>query len=189
MGMTNSLIFIRHAETDMAGRFCGQLDPPINNRGRQQVQKLLKTLEQENIELVYTSDLQRATSTAEALAAQFHCSSVPIAGLREIAFGQWEGLSWQDVEARDATYARRWSDSYPQLAAPGGEEFQTFQSRVLAAVEDLIHRSEKKRCAVVSHAGVMRTILCTLCKFNEKDAWEQTKEYCSFVRYTPKDNQ
>src|SRR5215470_20225471 len=109
----NTLLFIRHAETDMAGRFCGHTDPPVNERGHRQIETLLETLKDESIDAIYTSDLKRAVTTAEAIATAFQIKSTQVTTLREIYFGDWEGLTWQEIEARDAAYARDWSEAYP----------------------------------------------------------------------------
>jgi broad specificity phosphatase PhoE len=181
--MTNTLLFIRHAETDLAGRFCGHSDPPVNERGHRQMEGLLKALENESIDAVYSSDLSRALTTAHAIARTFRLSSVAVPGLREINFGEWEGLSWQEIESRDAVYARKWSDDYPQLPAPGGESFEGFQCRVMTEVEQLITLTDQKCVAIVSHGGVMRVVLRVLYGLDEKEAWEQTKTHCGFFRY------
>jgi broad specificity phosphatase PhoE len=81
------------------------------------------------------------------------------------------------------TYALKWSEACPQLAAPGGESFETFLARVMAEVEYLL-RVDQRCFAVVTHAGVMRVVLRELCGVDEKEAWERTKSSCSFFRYT-----
>jgi broad specificity phosphatase PhoE len=180
--MTSTLLFIRHAETDLAGRFCGHSDPPINERGLRQIEKLLRTLKSERIDAVYTSDLSRSKVTAGAIGKAFGLSPIVLPELREINFGEWETLSWQEIERRDPVYSRRWSDAFPGLAAPGGEFFDAFQSRVLNKVNHL--QAAPQTCAaVVTHAGVMRVVLRSLCGLDEQEAWDRTKEYCGFCRY------
>jgi len=181
--MTDTLFFIRHAETDFAGRFCGHLDPPVNECGRLQIEELVEILRTESIDAVYTSDLARSLTTADAISSEFGLSAIKIPELREIHFGEWEGLSWQEIESRDGVYARRWSEAYPDLPAPGGEVFEVFRSRVLSAVKSLLAITPPKCAAVVTHAGVMRVVLRSLCGFEEQVAWEQTKAYCGFFRY------
>ena len=134
----NGLLFIRHAETDMARRFCGHSDPPINARGKQQIQALVESIERKSIGAVYCSDLRRSVITAEVLAAASSLSVVAKRSLREIHFGDWEGLSWAEIERRDATYARDWVNAFPKLAAPGGERFTNFEARVMAEVDSLV---------------------------------------------------
>lgn len=180
-----SLLFIRHAETDLAGRFCGQSNPLVNERGFRQIEELLETLRAESIDAVYSSDLSRSVTTADAIGRTFGVSPITVPGLREINFGEWEGLSWAQIENRDLAYARRWSEAYPNLPAPGGEPFEAFQSRVLAEIDRLLVISSLKCAAVVTHAGVLRVVLRSRCGFDEQEAWEQTKAYCGIFRYQP----
>jgi broad specificity phosphatase PhoE len=179
----DTLLFIRHAESDLAGRFCGHSNPPVNEQGWRQIEKLLDALKNEPIDSVYSSDLSRALTTAETIGRAFCLLPVVLPDLREIDFGEWEGLSWEEIEARDSAYAKKWSDNYPNLPTPGGETFEAFQLRVLTQVKLLIARSAQACGAVVTHAGVMRVVLRSLCGLGEREAWERTSEYCGFFRY------
>lgn len=179
----DTLLFIRHAETDLAGRFCGHADPPVNARGLRQVEELLEALNTESIDAVYASDLSRSLATADAIGRAFDVSPVAVPGLREIGFGEWEGLGWTEIELRDPAYARQWSEAYPKLPAPGGELFEAFQSRVLAEIDRLLSVPSQRCAAVVTHGGVMRVVLRSLCGLSEEEAWERTRDYCGFFRY------
>jgi broad specificity phosphatase PhoE len=182
----SEILFIRHAETDMAGTFCGQSDPELNARGRVQLAELVKELRAENLGSVYTSDLRRAHETGLAIAEAFGVTCHVRPALREIDFGRWEGLRWEDIEEQDEAYARDWIAKYPHLPAPGGEDFGDFERRVLEEVKFLELEAEiaARNIVVVTHAGVLRTILCSLQGRSREDAWEQTKSYCSVVRYS-----
>jgi broad specificity phosphatase PhoE len=183
--MTDTLLFIRHAETDLAGRFCGHSDPPVNEHGLRQIEELVERLKTESIDAVYASDLSRSLTTANAIGRAFAISPIKVPELREIAFGEWEGLSWQEIESRDRVYASRWSEAYPDFPAPGGELFDAFQSRVLGVVKHLLEITSHRCAAVVTHAGVMRVVLRSLCGLDDQEAWEQTKAYCGLFRYQP----
>jgi len=182
----SELLFIRHAETDMAGTFCGHSDPELNERGRIQLGELIDRLRIEEIGAVYTSDLRRAHTTGMAIAEAFGVDCHVRSALREINFGQWEGITWKEIEQRDDVYARRWIAEYPRLPAPNGESFHDFEQRVLGEVKFLSLEAEASiYCiAVVTHAGVLRTVLCALHGCSEDHAWEQTRSYCSVVRHT-----
>jgi broad specificity phosphatase PhoE len=181
----DTLLFIRHAETDLAGRFCGHSNPPINERGLRQIEELVKALKSEAIDSVYASDLSRSLITADAIGRAFGLLPVVLPGLREIDFGEWEGLNWKQIEARDRAYAEQWSEEYPNLPAPGGEPFEAFRSRVLTQINLLLAVSAQRCGAVVTHAGVMRVVLRSLCGLDEHEAWQRTKAYCGFFRYQP----
>ena len=182
----SEILFIRHAETDMSGTFCGRSDPQLNMQGHLQLVELIKDLSAENFDVVYSSDLRRAHTTARAVAQAFGRDWHVRSALREIDFGQWEGLTWKEIELRDETYARRWLAEYPRLPAPEGESFHNFERRVLNEVKLLSMEAETegRRIAVVTHAGVLRTVLCALQGCSDDDAWEQTRSYCSIVRHS-----
>jgi broad specificity phosphatase PhoE len=179
----SDILFIRHAETDMSGKFCGHSDPELNARGYAQLDALVSALRPENISAVYTSDLRRAQSTAHAIASAFSVECHVKPALREIYFGRWEGLAWKEIEQLDHTYTRRWLDEYPDLPAPEGETLCDFERRVLDEVRSLATMKRERPIAVVTHAGVLRLILRKLCGCSDADAWEQTKGYGSIIRY------
>jgi alpha-ribazole phosphatase len=179
------VLWVRHAETEMAGRFCGQSDPDLNVQGQEQLIGLAQVLSAETIDGVYSSDLRRAQSTAQAIAST---RNVPLSlrpALREIHFGEWEGLSWGQIEEMDPEYARKWADGYPHVTAPAGESFQAFEARVLEEVSHLIDRNLGS-IAVVTHAGVLRIVLRNLHGCSERETWQQTQPYCCVVRYEGK---
>jgi alpha-ribazole phosphatase len=179
----NDILFIRHAETDMAGRFCGQSDPPVNAAGHQQIQQLIEGLCAEPIGVIFTSDLQRCMTTAHALSESCGIPCITRPALREIGFGRWENLAWDEIEKLDSTFAAQWLKSFPNLTPPDGESYESFEARVLAEISYLLGQSEHSLIAVVTHAGVIRAALRTLCGFDEKTTWGLTKPYCSTFRY------
>jgi alpha-ribazole phosphatase len=179
----SDILFIRHAETDMAGTFCGHSDPDLNARGHRQTFDLIDRLRPKNIGTVYTSDLRRAQTTAEAIASTFGIECRLRRALREINFGEWEGLTWKEIEQRDEAYARQWMAEHPLLPAPEGEAFRDFEQRVLKEVAFLSTKAAEQDIAVVTHAGVLRTVLCSLHQCSEEDAWRLTKPYCAIVRH------
>jgi alpha-ribazole phosphatase/probable phosphoglycerate mutase len=178
----SGLLFIRHAETDMAGTFCGHSDPSVNARGKLQILNLVAHLKHEEIDEVYCSDLLRAVSTAESVAQGLAAPVIKRPGLREIYFGDWEGLTWTEIEQLDPAYANRWIEEFPGLPAPRGESFADFQARVVDEMRHLFLLAEKRKIAVVTHGGVMRVVLRELYGSSDQEAWEQTNSYCcSFV--------
>jgi alpha-ribazole phosphatase len=182
----SEILFIRHAETDMAGTFCGCSDPELNARGHLQLAELIDKLRTEEIGAVYVSDLRRALATGGAVAEVFDVDCHVRPALREIDFGRWEGLTWKEIEQRDEFYARRWITEYPSLSAPDGETSLDFERRVLDEVKFLLTEaaSEGHSIAVVTHAGVLRTVLCALHGRSQDDAWQLTRSYCSIVRHS-----
>jgi alpha-ribazole phosphatase len=179
------VLLIRHAETEMAGRFCGHSDPDLNAPGQAQLARLAQVLSTEKIGEIYSSDLRRAQSTAQAIAAGRNIPLTLRPALREIHFGKWEGLTWAEIEHMDPAYARKWVDGHPHVPAPAGESFPKFEARVLDEVCQLIDR-DAEAIAVVTHAGVLRVVLRHLHGRSEQEAWQQTQQYCCVVRYEAK---
>jgi alpha-ribazole phosphatase/probable phosphoglycerate mutase len=175
------LLLIRHAETDMAGRFCGHSDPELSPRGRQQLAGVVDRLSEYAIQQIYTSDLRRARQTAEAIASHFGIGVEVRPGLREIHFGLWEGLSWSEIEACDPVLAKSWAERYPNCTAPGGESLQRFERRARAESAFLFAAATECPIAVVAHAGFMRVLLTMFYGVSEEEAWNLTKEYGSVV--------
>jgi alpha-ribazole phosphatase/probable phosphoglycerate mutase len=165
----------------MAGRFCGHSDPELNELGRQQLEGLVNMLSEHAIHRVYTSDLRRAQQTAQAIATHFGIGLHVRPGLREIHFGRWEGLSWNEIEVRDPALAKSWAEEYPNSTAPGGESLQQFESRVRREMAFLLGGVTKSPVAVATHAGFIRAVLTKFYGVSEQEAWNRTKDYGSIV--------
>jgi broad specificity phosphatase PhoE len=153
------LILIRHARTNLAGTFCGHTDPPLNAEGRAQLADLNHRLKDHCLTHIFCSDLQRARQTAESIAGRCNLQLHPLASLRELAFGSWEGLDWDQVMARDPVHAQQWLDLHPSIPAPGGEGFEDFLARIHGAMNAIAAEVQDGCAAVVTHAGVIRTFL------------------------------
>lgn len=157
-----TLVLIRHAHTGLAGRFCGQIDPPLSEEGLAQLVELSERVRSYPFTHVISSDLQRTRQTAESIARPRNLQVQLLPSLREFAFGEWEGLTWEEVMARDSDYAQRWVDQHPALPAPGGEVFADFRERTRRAMNGIADQMHDGCVAVVTHAGVIRTFLCEL---------------------------
>jgi len=173
------MVLIRHAHTDMAGRFCGHSDPPLSARGLEQLEELKRAVSSYRFTHIFSSDLQRARQTAESLAGNSGTAVRALNSLRELAFGDWEGLSWEEITARDPDYAGRWMDAWPAgLPAPNGEDFSAFTRRIDGAMNAIADEVQGSCAAVVTHAGVISTFL------KHVACWEGAPEipccdYCS----------
>jgi broad specificity phosphatase PhoE len=161
----------------MAGRFCGHSDPSLSDEGRKQLPQIARCLEQWPITQVYSSDLKRAYETAAAIAAGRSLPLVVRAGLREINFGQWEGLSWEEIEARHPTLASAWLAEYPLRAAPGGESLVDYRLKVESELAAISGEVDQRCAAIVTHAGFIRTSLAIALGIPEKSMHKIELEY------------
>lgn len=174
-----TLVLVRHAHTGMAGTFCGMSDPPLSSHGRAQLAGLNERLKPYSITHIFSSDLQRSRQTAESIAQhrglQVHC----LESLRELAFGSWEGLDWDQIMARDSAYAQHWLDHYPSVPAPGGEDFSSFLTRIQQAMHSIVEHAAGGCSIVVTHAGVIRAFLNTLAPLHDAPFDLTTCDYVS----------
>jgi probable phosphoglycerate mutase len=152
------LLLVRHGETDWnrERRFQGHADPPLNETGREQAHTLAAELAGEPIELVYTSDLARARETAEIIAARIGADVVALRELREIDVGEWQGLTWPEIEERHPDGAQAWREHGSGWEA--GETQAELGERVVAALRRIVARHPSQRILVVGHGGTIRAI-------------------------------
>jgi broad specificity phosphatase PhoE len=177
----NTVIFVRHGETEMAGRFCGHTDPDLNQAGRLQVAHVAEEVANLGVQRIYSSDLLRASRTAAAIGERAGLKVELTRDLREMNFGQWEGLSWEEIEERFPQVASRWLAEFPLWTAPGGEEYAAFTARVDAAITPLLLGTQDQTIAVVTHRGVMSYALTKFFGLSEAEAWKRTTPYGSVV--------
>src|SRR5690242_10298841 len=118
-----SLYLVRHGQTDYSrgNRFCGAIDPPLNATGAAMAEALAARYGDEKWAAVYASQLQRAVATAAPTAAKAGLEVRTEEGLREIAYGEWEGRAESEVEHADETRFRAWAAHPGRVAPPGGE--------------------------------------------------------------------
>ncbi len=150
------LLLVRHGETDWnrERRFQGHADPSLNETGRAQARALADDLAGEAIDAVYTSDLARARETAEIVAARLDAEVVPLRELREIDVGEWQGLTWPEIEERHPEGAERWHrDGH---GWESGETYDALGERIVAALRSIAARHPGQRVLVVGHGGTVR---------------------------------
>lgn len=162
---TTRFFLIRHGETlaNREMRYIGSRDDALSPTGEIQATQLASALAPLPITAIYSSPLQRAQKTAEAIATP-HQLAVQVTGeLRECDFGAWEGLSRAEVLAHSPEYAQHlhaWEQD-ATIAPPGGESFAAMQQRVSAFVEQLAETHSGEALALVSHVGPIKVLLAT----------------------------
>ncbi|HHT72519.1 MAG TPA: histidine phosphatase family protein [Firmicutes bacterium] len=159
-----NLLLIRHGETswNLEQRYQGQQDSPLSELGIAQAEKTAAFLARMKIHVVYTSDLLRAKLTAKAIARPHGLTPIEDKRLREINFGEWEGLTRSEVEARyPELFAARFRD-HMNVRVPGGELPGEVAERLLDFVHELEERHPKENVAAVSHGGSLRLLIAAL---------------------------
>jgi probable phosphoglycerate mutase len=151
------LIAVRHGETawNVDTRIQGQLDVGLNATGLWQARRVGQALAHEDIGAIYASDLSRAWQTAQEIARPHGLTVHPEPGLRERAFGRFEGMSFAEIEATLPDQARRWRERDPEFEPEGGESLLVFRERVTRIASKLAARHPGQLVALVAHGGVM----------------------------------
>lgn len=157
LGAVTRILAIRHGETawNVDTRIQGQLDVPLNDKGRWQAKRLAEALADAGISALYASDLQRAWQTAQPLAEAAGVAARPEPGLRERAFGVFEGLTWAEIERDHPEASERWRRRDPDFGPAGGETLAAFYARCVACITALAERHPGEVLAVVAHGGVL----------------------------------
>ena len=169
------LYLIRHGETDAnaSGTWQGSTDSPLNARGRAQAQAVARRIADEKLPIahIYSSPLQRARHTAEAIARAL--GNVPVtldAGLAEFHLGEWEGLSYAELNDDKRLWERMGID--PDFAPPGGESPRQFATRLLNSFAAIRQKHPDEAVIVVGHGGALATVL-SLILHEEGSLWRQ----------------
>lgn len=151
------IVAIRHGETawNVEMRIQGQLDVGLNANGRWQAHRLALALVDDRIDAVYASDLGRAWDTARTVAHAVGLAVTTDEALRERGFGQFEGLTYAEIEQRFPQASRRWRQRDVDFAPPGGESLADFQTRSVAALTAIAQRHRSQHVAIVTHGGVL----------------------------------
>ncbi len=167
------IILIRHGETDnnKNGRFTGSTDVSINSKGAGQAGRLALLLRDDSISSVYTSDLKRCIETAKYI----KCERVIHSGnLREMDFGHWEGLSYDEIKEKYPAEIVKWESDWSTFSIPEGESFTDMSRRVLKEFDIILksHNDADDKIAIVTHGGCIRTILGQCITGSIRDCWK-----------------
>ncbi len=160
--MALRLFLIRHAQTvwNRDRRYQGWQDSPLSEVGRAQAEAVARALSREPLKAVYASTLGRARETAEAIAAQHGLAVRTDADFREMAFGDWEGLCFEDCKAQDPDRYRLWAHEPHRFVPPGeGETLDDVRTRVLAGLERLRREHDGQSVCLVAHGISARIII------------------------------
>jgi len=150
---------VRHGRTEwnVARRFQGQSDIPLSGEGRAQAAATAAALASVPLEAIVSSDLSRAHETARAIAAHHGLEVESDPRLREFAFGEWEGLTWDQIVARFPVARDMAFSSVRAYRPTGGEAFGAVRARVAQALD--AYRDREGTVAFVTHAGALHALL------------------------------
>lgn len=162
--MPTRILLVRHGETRLTleDRFAGSNDISLSNEGREQAASLGIRLSSVSIAAVYASPMARTLETARIIAGPHNLPVQIVDALREIDYGNWEGLTRDEVTCRFSQAYSLWEED-PLLVAPeGGESGLSVIHRALPIMREIIERHRHQTVLVVSHKGTNRLLVSSL---------------------------
>jgi alpha-ribazole phosphatase len=155
------IYLLRHGEVVLAEtrRFIGHLDVPLSAGGEAQCAAQARRLAEAPLEAIYSSDLERARRSGEIIGAPHGLTPEPLPALREMAMGRWEGLTADEIRAREPEAFATWMASIGEFAFPEGESVPDLVIRAGAAFDRIVSAAART-IAIVAHGGTNRALLC-----------------------------
>ena len=164
-GIYMKLYIIRHGQTDWnsKGKIQGSKDISLNRMGLAQGYHLSDIIIENNynISKIYCSKQKRAIETAEILSNKLNVEHEPIDGIEEMNFGDWEGLTWEEIRNCFPKQYLMWYEHRRYTKVPRGESYEDVLKRSLIAINSIIEENEDD-VAIISHGGVIKTLQCYL---------------------------
>ncbi|MCX7923282.1 MAG: histidine phosphatase family protein [Clostridia bacterium] len=156
-----TLYLVRHGETqwNKENRCQGCIDIELNKDGLKQAKAIAQKLVQENIDIIHSSELKRAYCTADIIAESLGLGVIRSKALNEINFGDWEGLTFEEMKNKPNYSYDEWRVSPHKAAIPGEGSLKNVQDRAMDYINKIIKDNLGKNILVVSHGGVIKTII------------------------------
>jgi broad specificity phosphatase PhoE len=176
------IVLIRHGRTawNREARFRGQCDVPLEELGLKQAEVTGRYVAARwPVAAVYASPLSRTTRTAEAIAAAQELDVQALEGLKDIDFGEFQGLLGSEAEQQYPELFRAWIEAPHTVHFPGGESLDVVRSRVTATLDRVVARHPEQTVALVSHTVVNRVLLCIVLGWGNDRFWRMHQETCA----------
>ncbi|MEB3794359.1 MULTISPECIES: histidine phosphatase family protein [unclassified Acinetobacter] len=154
---------LRHGESQYSHTLRGHLDDELTAKGWQQMQSTIEQVTDQTWDVIVSSSLKRCACFAEQLAKTTQLPLLLNHDLKEMYFGEWEGVSTQQIyETSPELLANFWQKP-SQYSPPQAETFMQFQTRILKGFQDLLLEMRKQNwqhALVVTHGGVIKLLSC-----------------------------
>ena len=168
------LLLVRHGAiaTDNTEKFWGHTDIALNETGVLQAERIAERLSKEPVGEIYSSDLSRAFQSAEIIASRHHLNITTSRKLREIHFGDIEGLTFEEVNRQYPELSKSWSDNDLRFRFPNGESLAELEERISGFLSEVDLHNRDRTILIVSHGGLLRILICHVLGLNLKH-WKQ----------------
>jgi probable phosphoglycerate mutase len=159
-----TLHLLRHGDTTQSaeGYLAGDIDPPLDDRGLAMAEAVARVAPGLHLRALHVSPKLRARQTAEPVARA--CGLVPFVepGLREIAYGAWDGRKESELLLSDPVAFEAWRAEPDLVPPPGGESAYDIAARALPVVQRVRRQNDGGSVLLVSHKATIRVIVCAL---------------------------
>lgn len=164
------IIVVRHGRTDWNGVYYqGLCSEPLNSKGIQEAKNLAKKIRNLPIDCIWSSDVVRAVQTAQYIGKSFEQQITTKEFLREFDLGQWEGLTFDEIELKWSGAMMDFYEHPEKIAFPQGENWDQIQKRVKLGMKILQNSPEDQCWLWVSHEGYLRMLLTALGVVDRKE--------------------
>jgi broad specificity phosphatase PhoE len=183
-----TLLLARHGQSvaNAGRRFQGSQDVPLSELGCRQAAALGAALKSGRLTHVYSSPMERARLTADAVVAAIGVPLTLVDDLRELSLGEWEGCTVDEIRARPGDPYTRWVRDPVQHLPPGGEPLAAVQERALRAVQVIAAaHPDGEDVLVVSHGGLISAFLAHWLGMPLASIWRLTVGNGSLSRVAP----
>lgn len=160
----SKLLLVRHGATELntAHRFCGRSDVELSVVGIRQAKKLRHRLATLKIDVIYSSDLKRALTTAKIIASEHQLEVIACPELREINFGECEGLTFEEICQLHPEIAELRVNWDLPVKFPGGESVDELNTRVSKFLDRLKQHDAEQTILIVAHSAPLALLICHL---------------------------
>jgi alpha-ribazole phosphatase len=168
--MPTRMLLVRHGRTswNSDGRFMGQMDIPMDETGNRQAEAVARRLMVERPEAIYSSDLSRALKTAQAIQRAIGEAISPASmprlivepRLREMHFGEWQGLTYPEIKSNQPGLLADWEKDVIHSPAPGGETFAQTAERVKSVFSEITKAHPDGTVLLIAHGGAFQSLIC-----------------------------
>lgn len=164
MSSHTQLYLLRHGEVETQYHrvFGGRIDMGLSPAGHQQAAALAKYLKRMRFDAIYVSPLKRAQQTLAPLIESYERQATTMENLSECHFGDWTGLTWEQVHEKYQIHAFHWLEAMEMAKIPNGECGVKFRSRVEPCLKEILAEHAGQKVAIVCHGGVIRMILAII---------------------------
>jgi broad specificity phosphatase PhoE len=180
--MPTRIVLVRHGQTawNKDVRFRGRADVELDGFGLRQAEATGRYVAARwPVVAVYASPMRRAMQTAEAVARAHGLTAHPLPGLLDVDFGQWQGLSPDEVAQRSPDLFRAWAEAPHTVHFPGGESLDDVRQRILAGLDEVVARHRGQAVALVSHTVANRVLLCAILGLSNASFWRLGQDTCA----------